>query len=65
MMDRESLTKLALEIAAQGFDHATASQFAVLIGDTPIRDSAGRIVVQDDAGRILATLPPLNSLFEL
>lgn len=60
MMDRDTLTKLAMEIAAQGFDHATASRFAVLIGDTPIRDSAGRIIVQDEAGRITATLSPLG-----
>jgi hypothetical protein len=58
-MDRDALNKLALEIAAQGYDEQTASRFAVLIGDTPIHDSARNVIVPDLAGAVLATLAPL------
>jgi hypothetical protein len=60
MMDEKSLTELTREIMAQGYDEATASDYAVLIGDTPCLDETGRVLVMD-GGRVLARLQPLKS----
>jgi hypothetical protein len=54
--DESSLTALTAEIAALGYDAATAEHYAVLIGDTPLRDDDGRIVVMAN-GVELARLP--------
>ena len=58
-MDEKSLTALTHEIMRQGYDENTASDFAVLIGDLPVRDAAGNILVMD-GGKLLATLKPLE-----
>jgi hypothetical protein len=47
MTDEDSLTEMTHEIMAQGYDEETASNYAVLIGDTPCVDEAGKIVVLD------------------
>ncbi len=43
----------------QGIDELTASRYAVLIGDTPLKDAAGNIIVMD-GDTVLATLKPLK-----
>jgi hypothetical protein len=53
------LPQLRREIMAQGYDEATASRYAVLLGDTPCRDAVGNLVVMD-GDEVLATLPPLQ-----
>jgi hypothetical protein len=59
MMDENSLTELAREIMAQGYDEETASNYAVLIGDTPCMDDADNVFVMDGRKKV-ATLNPLN-----
>jgi hypothetical protein len=61
LTDPESafLKDLTREIMAQGYDEATAANYAVMIGDTPCLDVAGNVIVMD-AGRPVATLKPLE-----
>lgn len=59
MMDSKTLTELTREIMTHGYDEARASHFAVLLGDTPLKDLQGRVLVMDGA-QLLATLPPLK-----
>lgn len=47
----ESFYALIDAIKALGFDEKTAGRYAAWIGDTPIFDSGGKIVVEDDQGR--------------
>lgn len=56
MMTPEGLTELTREIMRLGYDEETASDYAVLIGDTPCMDEAGNVLVLDDAGKTLACL---------
>ncbi len=63
MMDEAALTALTQEIMAQGYDEATASRYAVLIGDTPVRDAKGNVLVMD-GDRIMEILPPLKFFSE-
>ena len=56
MMTDEDLKALAHEIAALGYDHETAKYWAALIGDTPIVDEDGLLVVVDEDGTVLARL---------
>jgi len=58
----ESFESLVEEIARQGFDPETAGRYAVLIGDTPVIDSDGKLVVQDEHGKIIARLELLRGL---
>ena len=58
MMDLRSFNSLKRAIMLQGFDEATATEYAVEIGDTPLTDEAGNVLVM--AGdRLIATLKPL------
>ncbi len=59
MMDKNLLSKLTNEIMDQGYDEATASRYAVLIGDTPTIDKEGNMLVMDGQ-RLVATLKPLK-----
>jgi hypothetical protein len=59
MMDEKSLTKLTHEIMAQGYDEQTASDYAVLIGDTPCMDDHNNVIVRKH-GRQIAKLKPLE-----
>jgi hypothetical protein len=63
MTDEKSLTELTREIMAQGFDEQAASDYAVLIGDTPCMDAAGNVLVIEN-GRKIATLKPLKFFAE-
>jgi hypothetical protein len=60
MMEFEDFKRLADEIQSQGYDRATAVDLASWIGDTPILDQRGRIVVRDVHGKELARLRPLK-----
>jgi hypothetical protein len=62
MMDLENLKALTAEIMAQGYDENTALDFAVIIGDTPVFDPAGNVLVMD-GNTVLATLKPLKFFF--
>jgi len=57
MMSDEALDDLAAEIMSLGYDEATASDYAALIGDLPLTDEAGKIIVRDETGTELARLP--------
>lgn len=59
MITEEGLTNLCNEIMALGYDEETASHYAVLLGDTPLTDPSGRMIVMEN-GNVLATLPPLK-----
>ena len=52
----ESFRALFDSIMALGLDEATAARYACQIGDTPIIDADGRIVVMDDHGKVIARL---------
>ena len=58
-MTEATFKKLADEIASQGYDLPTAIRYAVLIGDLPIRDENGNLLVMEGE-RVLATLKPLK-----
>ena len=59
MMDEKTFRELAREIEAQGISRELALRYAELIGDLPVRDADGNILVMD-AGRQLARLKPLK-----
>lgn len=59
MMDEKSLTELAHEIMTQGIGESTAWHYAALIGDLPLKDKSGNIIVREN-GREIATLKPLK-----
>lgn len=59
-IEKNDFEILISEIMAQGFDRNTAGHFAALIGDTPVSDLAGNILVPDASGKIIATLKPLK-----
>lgn len=58
-MNEEAFGELIDEIMSQGYDRQKAGRFAGLIGDTPIEDDAGNIVVMEK-GQVLARLKPLK-----
>lgn len=58
-MDFEAFKELIDEIMSQGHDEKTAAHYAALIGDTPIADEQGNIVVTEN-GREIARLKPLK-----
>ena len=55
MLTEEGFKSLCDEIESLGYDRDTAGHFAALIGDTPITDEHGQIVVME-AGKELAKL---------
>jgi len=59
-MNQEAFNKLIAEIMSQGYDLQTAGHYAALIGDTPIADDDGNIVVLEKDGREIARLKPLK-----
>jgi hypothetical protein len=62
MLGDEGFDELMREIMAQGYDQETAAHYAALIGDIPIGDDAGNMIVMEN-GKVIATLKPLN-MFE-
>jgi hypothetical protein len=62
MMNEETFGQLVDEIMSQGYDEETAVRYAVLIGDIPIADEHGNIIVMS-GGKELARLKPLK-MFE-
>ena len=59
MMDEAALEDLVRQIMAQGYDRVTAEDYAVLIGDRPVLDDAGNLLVIA-GGHVIATLPHLS-----
>ena len=59
-MSEEGFGKLIAEIMSQGYDRETAGRYAGLIGDTPMMDEEGNLVVMEGGGRVLARLKPLK-----
>lgn len=59
MLDMKAFNELAKEIMSQGYDEETAYRYSRLIGDTPLYDDAGNILVVD-GNQVLATLQPLK-----
>lgn len=57
MIELEDFNKLVDEIVEQGFNEETASELAEMIGDTPIYNEAGNIVVMDGAREVAILLP--------
>ncbi len=45
-MDFEAFKALNAEIMTQGYDRQTAGRYAGLIGDTPMSDARGNIVLE-------------------
>jgi len=62
MMEFDAFSELVAEIMAQGFDENTAAYYAARIGDIPIIDAQGNVVVQDESGHTIARLKPLKAL---
>lgn len=54
MIEKVLLQKLAREIMTKGYDEPTAWKFTRLIGDTPIVDETGAIVILDGNNSELA-----------
>jgi hypothetical protein len=61
MMTQESLAELARQIMAQGYDLQKAALYAALIGDLPIADGKGNLIVRDERGREIDRIktPPM------
>lgn len=59
-MEFENFTVLVREIMSQGFDEETASRYAAIIGDLPVRDSNGNILVRDVVRDEIVKLRPLK-----
>lgn len=70
MLDEKAFEELVREIASQSYpdgaaiDLETAVQYAIWIGDTPIMDEAGNVIVQDGRGQEVARLKPLKMFQE-
>jgi hypothetical protein len=58
MIDEDSFHEVVMQIMKQGYSEAEALKFAFLIGDTPMTDEQGRLVVMD-GDMVLARLEPL------
>ena len=56
MLDEAAFGGLIDEIVSLGYDRETAGRWAVLIGDTPVLDRDGFVMVMDDQGQVLARL---------
>ena len=59
MINRSAFEQLVKEIQDQGYGEQAAAHFATLIGDTPIKDEDGFIIVREH-GQVLARLHPLR-----
>jgi len=59
MMEFDAFNKLVDQIMAQGHDDETAARYAGLIGDLPIRDEAGNLLVMEGE-KVIARLKPLK-----
>ncbi len=59
MLSESAFLELMAEIQSQGYDETAAARFASLIGDTPIQDQDGGIIVTD-GGKEVARLRPLH-----
>ena len=60
MMDLKAFSELVTEIQSQGYDRGTACRYASLLGDLPVRDTNGDVLVEDEQGKVIARLKPLK-----
>jgi len=58
-MTEKQFERLIKEIQEQGFSEETAAGYAMLIGDTPVYDKAGMLLVMDGK-KIVARLKALR-----
>ena len=58
-LDYEAFVELIAEIESQGIPPETAAHYAALLGDTPLRDEHGNVIVMEGE-RELAVLKPLK-----
>jgi hypothetical protein len=56
MLEYAGLNDLAREIESLGYDEKIASHYAALIGDTPVFDEDGYILILSDDNQIVARL---------
>jgi len=56
MMTEEQFNRLVDRIMALGYDEETAADYAYRIGDTPLLDGDGNVIVRGDDGTVLAVL---------
>jgi hypothetical protein len=60
MITGEGFLQMVREIQEQGYSEEQAADFAAIIGDMPIFNEQGSLLVVDHAtNRVLATLKPL------
>jgi hypothetical protein len=59
MLEQSAFDQLANEIAGQGYDEDSSARLAMLVGDTPAIDEAGRVIVMEQ-GKEVARLRPLR-----
>ena len=64
MNDADFIDELIAQIMAQGYDRRTAGDYAVAIGDTPILDAQGNVLIME-GDKIIATLKPLPFFNEI
>jgi len=64
MDETDFIDELIIQIMAQGYDRKTAADFAIAIGDTPILDEQGNVLIVQ-GGRVIATLKPLPFFREI
>lgn len=64
MLSDADFHRLVAEIQSQGFDEATAAQYASMIGDTPTMGEDGSLLVLDDNDREVARLKWLKCFGE-
>lgn len=60
MMDEKAFGELVDEIKTQGYTEDEAVRYAGLIGDMPVTDGHGNIIVLGDNGIEVARLKPLK-----
>lgn len=56
MILSEQFEAMVAEIAALGYDRETATYYAARIGDRPIVDQDGKVVVTDEYGKVVDRL---------
>lgn len=62
--DTAFLHEMKAQIMAQGYDALTAAKYAGLIGDTPVLDERGNVLVHDGE-KVVAVLKPLPFFREI
>jgi len=56
MLDQSHFMALVEEIETLGYDTDTAAHYAASIGDRPVFDEPGNVLVLDDGNKVIARL---------